>query len=98
MSQLQIASLFQPYTKIMANRALNREGVGLGLAVSRNIAIALGGNVKVQSKLGKGSKFTLSLPNVPAGYSLDNNLHNRRISIDLQSSYFKNKRRPIKEK
>jgi signal transduction histidine kinase len=45
MTPQQVAKLFQPYTKIMNNRNMNREGVGLGLAVSRNIARALGGDI-----------------------------------------------------
>jgi signal transduction histidine kinase len=54
--------LFKPFTKIKSNRQLNKEGVGLGLAVSRNIAIALQGDLTVKSEKGNGSTFTLSLP------------------------------------
>lgn len=62
MSPSQLANLFNPYTKIMENRVLNKEGVGLGLAVSRNIARALGGDIFVESTEGVGSRFTLVLP------------------------------------
>jgi len=37
-------------------------GVGLGLAVSRSIMERHGGNIKVQSELGKGTTFTVMLP------------------------------------
>ncbi len=46
----------------MDNRDLNKEGVGLGLTISRNIAQALGGDIEVQSMVGRGSNFILSLP------------------------------------
>jgi signal transduction histidine kinase len=49
MSRLQLSRLFKPFTKIKSNRQLNKEGVGLGLAVSRNIAIALEGDISVKS-------------------------------------------------
>ncbi|TNV86884.1 hypothetical protein FGO68_gene8607 [Halteria grandinella] len=65
MSVSQMEKLFTPYTKIMSNRKLNKEGVGLGLAVSRNIARALGGDILVESKVGKGSRFTLTIPYAP---------------------------------
>jgi K+-sensing histidine kinase KdpD len=57
-----MATLFTNFTKIMENRQLNREGVGLGLTISKNIANALGGELEVKSKINKGSKFILSLP------------------------------------
>ena len=54
--------MFTNFTKIMDNRELNKEGVGLGLTISRNIANALGGDIEVQSMIGRGSNFILSLP------------------------------------
>ena len=62
MNQQQVEKLFLPFTKIMSNRNLNRDGVGLGLAVSRKIAKALGGDITVESEVGKGSVFSLELP------------------------------------
>lgn len=37
-------------------------GVGLGLTISKNLALALGGDITVQSSPGLGSKFTLRIP------------------------------------
>jgi two-component system, sensor histidine kinase len=62
MTPAQVEKLFQPFTKIMQNRNLNKEGVGLGLAVCKKLALALNGDIFVESKLEEGSKFTLCIP------------------------------------
>lgn len=40
-------------------------GAGLGLAISRGVADALGCRIQVESEMGKGSRFTLRIPMVP---------------------------------
>lgn len=58
----KLAQIFTAFTKIILNREFNLEGVGLGLTISRNLARAMGGDIKVKSRLRQGSKFTLVLP------------------------------------
>ncbi len=55
-----IRSIFQPFVQV-AEKSTHRNGVGLGLAISRSLARALGGDLCVESELGKGSKFTFTL-------------------------------------
>jgi PAS domain S-box-containing protein len=55
-------AVFTPFTQL--GRTLNNPntGVGLGLAISRELARAMGGDVTVQSEVNAGSTFTISLP------------------------------------
>jgi signal transduction histidine kinase len=48
------------------SRAAERSGTGLGLAISQYIAHAHGGSLTAQSRLGRGTLFTLVLPTVEA--------------------------------
>jgi PAS domain S-box-containing protein len=54
--------LFQPFVQV--NSGLNRphEGTGLGLALVQKLTDLHGGSVQVESKPGKGSRFTVNLP------------------------------------
>ncbi len=58
----QIKFLFQPFKQLDSRLNRQYEGTGLGLALTRKLAQLHGGDVTVQSTVGKGSQFTLVLP------------------------------------
>jgi signal transduction histidine kinase len=58
--------IFDPFVQVDSNRG-KREGVGLGLAISRKLARAMGGDITVQSVEGKGSTFSVLVPLATAG-------------------------------
>jgi signal transduction histidine kinase len=58
----QQESLFEPFVQLPAGTDRRNGGVGLGLAIARQLARGMGGDLTVQSQLGTGSTFTLSLP------------------------------------
>jgi signal transduction histidine kinase len=61
-----LTHIFEPFVQL--DRRLNqpRDGVGLGLTISRDLARAMGGDLLVESQMGVGSTFTLVLPNTAA--------------------------------
>ncbi|MBA3889453.1 MAG: PAS domain-containing protein [Gemmatimonadaceae bacterium] len=58
----KLEAIFDPFMQV--GRSLNRPeaGVGLGLAISRDLARGMWGELSVESEVGGGSTFTLSLP------------------------------------
>lgn len=58
----QFERIFSPFVQVQSGNTRTSEGVGLGLAISRDMARQMGGDILVKSELGRGSTFTLSLP------------------------------------
>ncbi|HEX6533235.1 MAG TPA: CHASE3 domain-containing protein [Gemmatimonadaceae bacterium] len=59
----RLASIFEPFVQIDRHQTHeSQQGIGLGLAISRDLARAMGGDITVESRQGEGSTFTVSLP------------------------------------
>jgi len=64
-SEEHLEKIFETFTQVDQTSATTdgtTPGVGLGLSISRQISQVMGGNINVESHVGKGSVFTLELP------------------------------------
>jgi signal transduction histidine kinase len=61
----KLQTVFEPFVQLASGLANRQGGVGLGLAISRDLARGMDGDLTVESTVGIGSRFTLTLPKGP---------------------------------
>lgn len=73
-----LKKIFDKFYRAKSADGRGKKGSGLGLAFSKGVVIAHGGNIAVESKLGKGSKFTITLiSNSEGGSDAEEDINNR---------------------
>jgi len=100
MSQEQVNKLFDEYARFNeeANRAT--EGTGLGMSITRNLIRMMNGEIGIESEQGKGSTFTVRLPqgrlgSETLGKELAENLSQFRTSSRAQMKRVQINREPM---
>jgi signal transduction histidine kinase len=58
----KLDAIFAPFVQLESGLRDRQGGIGLGLAISRDLARAMSGDLTVESTIGVGSRFTLTLP------------------------------------
>ena len=100
MTQQQIGRLFDEYSQFNKEANLNSEGTGLGMSITRNLIRLMDGRITVESEVGKGSSFTVSLPQGRVdseilGKEMSENLHLFRTSSKAQMKRIQISREPM---
>jgi len=67
MTEEQLGKLFTEYSRFYQEGGKVIEGTGLGLAITQNLVNLMGGQITVESEYGKGSLFTVRLPQKISG-------------------------------
>jgi len=93
----KIGKIFDRFTQVESNSISRTEGAGLGLSIVKAYVDILGGTIEVFSQLGKGSKFTFTIPLVcDAGVKKENVLE-YSDSVNKNNVLFGNKQlNPVK--
>lgn len=82
----QLPHIFDEFRQADQSLSRKHEGTGLGLAIAKKYAEMLGGSIQVESASGKGSKFTLLLPDlehiIPKAQSATLSNH-KKVSLSL---------------
>jgi two-component system OmpR family sensor kinase len=61
----ELERVFERFYRADASRDRASGGAGLGLAIVRELVVAMGGEVSAESVVGEGTRFSFSLPLVP---------------------------------
>ncbi|MNL59398.1 Alkaline phosphatase synthesis sensor protein PhoR [compost metagenome] len=58
----ELTRIFEEYRQVALKGRARHPGAGLGLSIAKQLIEGLGGRITVQSRLGQGATFSVSLP------------------------------------
>jgi signal transduction histidine kinase len=61
-----IITVFEPFKQLADAHKSLRKGYGLGLSITKQLATLMGGKISLESTVGKGTTFTVTLPLIEA--------------------------------
>ncbi len=82
-AQEHLENIFSPFEQTVEGR--DRGGTGLGLSISRKYANLMGGDISLDSKPGRGSSFTLSMPFKKSDVEIIDDIDSDRKVIGIRS-------------
>jgi signal transduction histidine kinase/DNA-binding response OmpR family regulator len=78
-----IDKIFKPFTRLQSPGALEKGGTGIGLAICKDLAYLMGGDIRVNSQPGVGSEFEFEMP----VNSEKVNLHEELSPVELDQTF-----------
>ena len=94
-NEQDIGKLFGKFERVDLEKNSNKEGTGLGLAITKMLLDMMGGTVKVKSEYGKGSTFTVTVPQtVLSNEPVGNFKEKFENALDRKKSYHESFRAP----
>ena len=80
-----IPCIFEPFSRAEDHRISRLQGTGLGMTITENIVRMMNGTIQVESELGRGSRFTVS---IPLEYCREENVSNGALrDLSAQGPY-----------
>lgn len=78
----KLVSIFESFTQVDSSTTRKYGGTGLGLTITKKLIMMMGGEISVQSELGKGSKFIIQIPYEGLVHR-DSSIHQHWLGLEL---------------
>lgn len=83
MTEDEVAYIFEPYKRFDLENNKKIQGTGLGMSIVKNLMDQLDGIIRIDSEVGKGTTFILSIPVVINMVMFERKKQEENLSIDL---------------